>query len=395
MDASKTNTPPRRATMLRDVELVQKPAEAAFGQLHLLAATIAAFSVAFGTALLVDDIGLVVSLYCVSWFLVSLTFALSILYPSGRICGNPNDSDLPPLPAAMAEFNNGATNPKDTFGIEFQDTTIAGSDQGKAYSLRAWYVPRQHSTGGRASAGTTTCVVFAHSAGLDRRAYLPHLEKIHKAGYAALLFDFRAHGLSDGRNGMVSYGPGECLDLNAVIEHVRTELGHVKVVVVASTNAAAAAIQLAARNNEPTSSAYVQGLVLESPYLSRQHFFRHLTCSYFGLYSYGLGYIFYLLRFMCVAIVNTVLVLSDQNWCLDPFECMHQVRARGTLFIHGEEDVSVPVEHSKVLNSLTTCPRQLWVAKGAAHNGTFAAHPHEWASRVTDFLANIDRSLYM
>jgi fermentation-respiration switch protein FrsA (DUF1100 family) len=166
-----------------------------------------------------------------------------------------------------------------------------------------------------------------------------------------------------------------------MVEYARTVLGHAKVTVMAMSTGAAAAIQSASRNSSPGMPGFANALVLESAFLSRQHLFRHLVCSMFGLYTPVLGAFFYLFRFLAVAVTQTVVLLNDKHLVLDPFECMSQINPQAVMFLHPANDAIVPLEHSCVLFTMAPCVKELWISPNARHTGMFHANPAAWEAK--------------
>ncbi|MCG8407329.1 MAG: alpha/beta hydrolase [Phycisphaerales bacterium] len=58
---------------------------------------------------------------------------------------------------------------------------------------------------------------------------------------------------------------------------------------------------------------------------------------------------------------------------------------RPILFIHGERDSYIPVDHSRLLYALSNQPRYLWVVAGAKHNQSVDVRPEEYARRTVQF----------
>ena len=54
-------------------------------------------------------------------------------------------------------------------------------------------------------------------------------------------------------------------------------------------------------------------------------------------------------------------------------------------FIHGDEDTKIPAHHSKQLYESAVGDKELWIAEGVGHLGTFLKYRHEYETRVLDF----------
>src|ERR671932_1835701 len=90
-------------------------------------------------------------------------------------------------------------------------------------------------------------VVLSHGVWTGRRECLPLALRFQAAGYNVLVFDFRAHGLSDGR--YTSVGHLETNDVIGAVQYLkrRPEVDPTRIGVVGFSMGAAAPIQAAAR----------------------------------------------------------------------------------------------------------------------------------------------------
>lgn len=84
---------------------------------------------------------------------------------------------------------------------------------GDGLTLRGWYLPSR----------SGAAILLAHGHGESRVQMLPEAEFLARAGYGVLLFDWRAHGESDGA--VSTRGVHERLDLNAAVEFIASQPG--------------------------------------------------------------------------------------------------------------------------------------------------------------------------
>src|SRR5438034_980667 len=96
-------------------------------------------------------------------------------------------------PRWMSKTRAFRSNPKDKFSIAYQEVEFKAED---GAILRGWWIP------GSTEAG----VVTVHGAGANRAEFLNESKWLHDAGYTVLLFDCRAHGLSDESGRGISLG---------------------------------------------------------------------------------------------------------------------------------------------------------------------------------------------
>jgi len=102
-------------------------------------------------------------------------------------------------------------NPRHDFGFEYEDVEFQGGGK-QDHKCRGWLVDRRETAAGKTR---SVAVVFVHGGGRDRRAFLRHSSWVCQAGYSALLYDSRGHGVSDGEPGLTfgvqEVGSCDCL----------------------------------------------------------------------------------------------------------------------------------------------------------------------------------------
>src|SRR5688572_22473437 len=95
-----------------------------------------------------------------------------------------------PLLMSLVQFcpqRQACTRTPAALGLEFEDVTLSGS----AGQLSAWHLPQTDPD--------RPVVVIAHGLGANKQQFLYAARIVHELGYHAFLFDFRAHGNSEGR----------------------------------------------------------------------------------------------------------------------------------------------------------------------------------------------------
>jgi uncharacterized protein len=107
------------------------------------------------------------------------------------------------------------------FGLNPTELWITGSSaKGR---LHAW----------RLAGDPQRVVVLGHGMGLDKSRSLAQAELLHRAGYTAVLFDFRNHGASFRDHGLTRFSHRFDNDVVAVVDHVRAmpEHAHARIAV--------------------------------------------------------------------------------------------------------------------------------------------------------------------
>ena len=214
-------------------------------------------------------------------------------------------------------------------------------------------------------------VVLCHGIWTGRRECLPLALRFRAAGYNVLCFDFRAHGLSDGR--FTSVGQRETYDVIGAVHWLkqRPEVDPRRIGVIGFSMGAVAAIQAAARCSD------IAALVADSAYASfldaARYSFRVVTrVPHFPVATIAMQWAKW--------IVN---VDASQ---LRPVDVIGRIAPRPILISHGVLDEIVPVRHAYTLFKAAEEPKELWVVPGAHHVGARDSDTDGYFERVERFM---------
>jgi fermentation-respiration switch protein FrsA (DUF1100 family) len=214
-------------------------------------------------------------------------------------------------------------------------------------------------------------VILCHGAWTGRRECLPLALRFREAGYNVLVFDFRAHGLSEGR--YITVGHEEMKDVLGAVEFLkaRPRIGAKRIGVVGFSMGAAAAINAAARTRD------IAAVVADSSYASfldamkySFHHVRHVPHFPFGT--------------MAVKWAQWIVKVDPTQ--LRPVDAIGRIAPRPILVIHGQEDDVVPVNHAYLLYKAAGEPKDLWIVPEAKHVWARDMYPDEYFRRVEPFL---------
>jgi fermentation-respiration switch protein FrsA (DUF1100 family) len=215
-------------------------------------------------------------------------------------------------------------------------------------------------------------IVLCHGIWTGRRECLPLALRFQAAGYNVLTFDFRAHGLSDGR--FTSVGHHETNDVLGAIEYVkrRPDVDNQRIGVVGFSMGAAAAIQAAARGDD------IAALVADSAYATfldaAKYSFRIVTrVPHFPFAPMAMRWAKWLAN-------------VDANQ-LRPIDVIGRISPRPVLIAHGELDEIVPVRHAHSLFKAAGEPKELWVEAQAHHVGARDMDTDGYFVRIEKFLS--------
>jgi uncharacterized protein len=215
-------------------------------------------------------------------------------------------------------------------------------------------------------------VVLCHGIWTGRRECLPLALKFNTAGYNVLCFDFRAHGLSDGR--FTSVGHHETNDVIGAVRYLkqRPEVDPSRIGVVGFSMGAAATIQAAARCDD------IAVVVADSAYASfvdaAKYSFRLVTrVPHFPIAN--------------LAILWAKWIVNVDAEQLRPVDAIGRIAPRPILLTHGVLDEIVPVRHAYTLFQAALEPKELWIVPDAHHVGARDSDPDAYFERVERFLS--------
>lgn len=232
-------------------------------------------------------------------------------------------------------------------------------------------------------------VVFAHEFCSDMYSCARYCGPLQAAGYDVLTFDFRGHGQSPCEPDYVPRQWVTDRDIHdmrgavAFIQNWLEERGYpMEIGIFGISRGACAAIMVAAEN------ARVRAIVADGAFST------DTTIEYF---MKRWAYIFARVRLVYEnhpPVFWRFLRWSMMHFARREFKCrfpsvrkaIQRMPPRPILFVHGEKDSYLPVEHaSQRLYALAGQPKYLWVAPGARHNQAVVRHNEFYAWLTTSF----------
>lgn len=242
-------------------------------------------------------------------------------------------------------------------GLSFEPVTFASPD---GLRLAGWYISSHN--------GAT--IILCHGLGTNRADMLPQAILLAQHGYGSFLFDFRAHGESEGE--MVTYGYAETDDVLAAVDYLlsRSDVDPQRIGILGGSLGAATAIRAAAR------STHLKAVVAESAFTSLED----EVASSFKLFS-GLPAFPFAPLTVAFAQRQTGLRISEVR----PIDDIPSIAPRPVFIIHGTDDDMIPAVQGLRLYEAAGEPKELWMVDMMGHGSALGIFPDEYEKRVIGF----------
>ena len=225
-------------------------------------------------------------------------------------------------------------------------------------SLGGWYAPPR--------TPTAPVVLVCHGFGTNRREGQDVLPWLADAGYGVLLFDFQAHGESEGR--FTTVGLREVEDVLAAVRFVQEREGQGTAVFALGFSMGASTLIVAAAR-----CPAIRALFLDSPFATLRRavarsfrLFFHLPPRVFTRPT-----IWFAERFTGARVGD-----------VEPIRAIASLAPRPITIAQGTADAIVDPEDSLLLYAAAGEPKSLWRVEGVGHVGLRSALPDEYRERV-------------
>jgi alpha/beta superfamily hydrolase len=244
------------------------------------------------------------------------------------------------------------------FGLPHEEVTFPTTD---GLRISGWLIPAENVRG---------VVIVCHGYPMNREEMLPHAQLLHDAGYATLLFDFRAHGESEGD--LCSVGYHEVEDLLGAVDYLqsRPDTADLGVGALGHSLGGAVGIMAAARDER------IRAVVAEAAFPTLQH----------------------ALDARCRAVLGPAgpAVSSPIRWWarrwfpvqpheVAPIRDICHISPRAVLIIQGQRDLLVRWQDAVAMYEAAQEPRALWLLPKSGHARCLTDAPEEYARRITAF----------
>lgn len=215
-------------------------------------------------------------------------------------------------------------------------------------------------------------IVICHGFAMNRHELLDLAEGLRGRGHAVLLFDFRAHGASEGVRSTIGYR--EAGDIGAAVAWLRArpELDGRRIGVAGISMGAAATILAAAEQPD------IAAVCADSSFAT----LRDVAAA-------GLRQIHRLPAFpFAPLIVRFGELLTRASIGLNrPIDAVAAIAPRPLLLIHGADDGLIPLDNARALYEAAGEPKELWVLPGLGHASAFVLATDAYLRRLDRFFA--------
>jgi pimeloyl-ACP methyl ester carboxylesterase len=249
----------------------------------------------------------------------------------------------------------GEVHPPDEYGLEYETVEFSTSDK---LTLRGVWIP---------ATGSDKAVVILHGHGTSYDFDVYRAPYLHEAGFNVLLFDFRAHGRSDGKR--MTFGYEERGDVLGAIEFLhRRGMQHIGL--LGFSYGGIVAMIFAA--DYPSVEAVISD---GGPARMR---------TAIAARGVEMGFPLWLTRPLAWLIIGmTSIRLGVNLFQYEPIRWVGKISPRPILFIHGDHDQYLPDFDD--LYAVARQPKELWRLPDAGHTTASQLYPEEHARRVIEF----------
>jgi pimeloyl-ACP methyl ester carboxylesterase len=249
----------------------------------------------------------------------------------------------------------GEVHSPDEYGVQFEPIEFKATD---GLTLRGVWIP---------ASASDKAVVILHGHGGSYDFDLYRAPSLHGAGFNVLLFDFRAHGRSDGRR--MTFGYEERRDVLGAIEFLHARgMQHIGLlgfsyggIVSMVTTPDCAAVEAVISDGGPAR--------MRTAIAAR---------------GVELGFPLWLSRPIAWLIISMASIRLGVNlFQYEPIRWVGKISSRPILFIHGDHDQYLP--DFDELYAAAKAPKELWRLPDAGHTTASQLYPEEHARRVIEF----------
>lgn len=235
------------------------------------------------------------------------------------------------------------------YGMSYETAAFESPD---GLELKGWFIPNNQSN---------SLVIVCHGHGANKGDVLFAAKFLHNNGYEILLFDFRAHGESEGY--LATLGWLEPNDLKAAIEYAKNRTNPENIGVIGFSMGGTTAITTAGQTND------IKAVIADSAFADRSRLIRKAV---------NLP----LLDYIIVFLAQIQGMNMHENL---PTDYVSEIAPSALLIIQGDQDRLVETEDAELLYNKAKQPKELWLVENTPHVRAYQTQKQEYERRVSSF----------
>ena len=245
------------------------------------------------------------------------------------------------------------------FGLSYEEVRFISKD---GIELSGWFLP---------AAKDAPTIILCHGLGANRSDVMDFARFLYQGGYNILLFDFRAHGASQGH--FTSFGYYEQSDLSGALDYLdkREDLENRDYGVFGVSMGGAVAIEVASRDMR------IKAVVIDSAYKDLAS-----SLSHYGRLLYHVPEV----PFGFFARLSYMIRFRVDPHTISPVKAVSGISPRPVFIITEEADVEVLPQDARALFAAAGEPRELWIISNAGQMQGYAIESVIYEEKVLRFL---------
>lgn len=241
---------------------------------------------------------------------------------------------------------------------DLKDTVEVSFDSKSGNRISGWFVKAHNPKG---------AILLLHGVKSNRIQMLNRARFLQKSGYSVLLFDFSAHGQSEGDK--ITFGYLEALDTQSAYEFLESRVSSLNIGVIGISLGGASALL-------SNISQKAKLIILESVYPTITEAIENRLEIYIGSFAKVFS------PLLTLQLKARLGVSTDELKPIDHIEAVEGA----VMIIAGSADQHTTLSQSKRIYSRAKEPKELWVIDGLGHVNFDEAQPMEYQDRVLSFL---------
>jgi fermentation-respiration switch protein FrsA (DUF1100 family) len=213
-------------------------------------------------------------------------------------------------------------------------------------------------------------IIICHGLGANKSDFTELAVYLSRRGYAVLLFDFRAHGESEGSTTSLGYHEQE--DVLAALDYLKTrhDVDPGRIGIYGFSLGGATAILAAVKSHG------FRALVVDSAFTSLRDQAKTAVTDFYHLPSFP---------FLPLVVFAYEVYFRTPVDAISPVGSIAMLASTPILIIAGDGDKLIPSENGRRLYMVAREPKEIWIISGADHGGTLAAAGDAYEKRVGGF----------